>query len=99
MALEARAVFKATAARAGGSRKLSLAMLVLVVLSFLVSPFFVDTLDRPPPMVRDGGVSYAGYGPLNAPVALKGEWRAQWLSGPTPNTTFRVKIPGPWENA
>ncbi|MBX3485276.1 adenylate/guanylate cyclase domain-containing protein [Phenylobacterium sp.] len=79
-------------------RKLGLAMVVLAVLSLICGPFFVDALDRSAPEVRDGAVSYAAYGPLTAPVALKGEWRATWLSAPggTP-VDFRIASPGEWK--
>ncbi len=81
---------------AASGRRLGLALLVLAVLSIVCSPFFVDTLDRGAPTVRNGEVSYAGYGPLDAPVALQGQWRAEWLTAPTPQPQFPIKVPGPW---
>jgi adenylate cyclase len=91
---------KRRSVRSQDGRKLGLAMVVLAVLSLICGPFFVDALDRGAPVVRDGAVSYAGYGPLEAPVALKGEWRARWLS--TPNgvpADFLGKAPGEWKGA
>jgi PAS domain-containing protein len=84
-------------ARSQGGRKLGLAMVVLAVLSLICGPFFVDALDRGAPVVHDGAVSYAGYGALTAPVALKGEWRARWLSTPSgAPADVRLKVPGEW---
>src|SRR5690349_2795790 len=81
---------------AHSGRKLGLALLVLAVLSLICGPFFVDTLDSGAPTARAGAVSFAGYGPLDAPVPLKGEWRARWLSAPDGPKDVFIAVPGEW---
>ncbi|HEX7943624.1 MAG TPA: adenylate/guanylate cyclase domain-containing protein, partial [Phenylobacterium sp.] len=96
---EARETIVSPPSAGAQGRRLGLALLVLAALSIICSPFFVDTLNRSAPIVHNGEVSYARWGPLDAPVALQGQWRAQWLTAPTPDARFLVKVPGPWNTS
>ncbi|WP_293678386.1 adenylate/guanylate cyclase domain-containing protein [uncultured Phenylobacterium sp.] len=97
MTLKARlaAVFQAPAGRPRG-RRFGLAMLVMAVLCVICGPFFIDSIAVNGPQVRGGEISFGGWGPLDAPVPLKGEWRADWLA-PGPTGSFLAKVPGTWE--
>ena len=77
-------------------RRFASAALLLLLLAGLCAPFFIDPVARNAPLARDGVVSYVGWGRLNAPVALKGDWRLVWLTAPAPGANLMVHIPGGW---
>ncbi|MBW8813561.1 MAG: GAF domain-containing protein [Caulobacterales bacterium] len=79
--------------------RLGLAILILALLCAVCAPFFVDTLDHRAPQPRAGVVSYAGWGPLTAPVELGGTWRVVWRSGPAAGAQLTLPVPGPWRGA
>ena len=97
MTLRARlaAVFQAPGGRPRG-RRFGLALLVMAVLCVICGPFFIDRMVVNGPQARAGEISFRAWGPLDAPVPLKGEWRAEWLS-PAPGGSFLAGVPGPWE--
>ncbi|WP_293898175.1 adenylate/guanylate cyclase domain-containing protein [Phenylobacterium sp.] len=89
------AAVRGSAGRTQG-RRLGLAILVLIALCGVCAPFFVDLIDHSAPKARDGVVSYAGRGPLKAPVELDGDWRAIWRSGPAAGAHLVLPVPGGW---
>ena len=80
-------------------RRFALAILLLTLLAGLCSPFFIDPVARNAPQARAGVVSFAAWGPLSAPVELKGDWRLTWLTAPQPGATLIAYVPGPWAGA
>jgi adenylate cyclase len=102
MTLKARvaAVFQASSgARASAGRtrgrRFGLALLVMAVLCVICGPFFIDRIAVNGPQARAGEISFRNWGPLNAPVPLKGAWRADWLA-PGPAGGFMATVPGTW---
>ena len=81
---------------ASPARRFASAALLLLLLAGLCAPFFIDPVARNAPLARDGVVSYVGWGRLDAPVALKGDWRLVWLTAPAPGANLMVHIPGGW---
>ena len=77
-------------------RRFALAALLLTLLIGLCAPFFIDPIARNGPQAHGGQVDFAAWGPLSAPVELKGEWRMVWRSAPAPGATFLQAVPGPW---
>ena len=99
--MDERAAAAAPAGRVAprSGRRLAFAVLVLGLLCTLCAPFFVDLIDHSAPRIRAGQVDYSAYGPLQAPVELKGDWRVAWRSAPQPGATFPLPAPGAWEGA
>jgi len=83
-------------ARRSPARRLALAMLLLALLCGLCAPFFIDPIAHNAPPARGGVVSFAQWGPLSAPVELKGDWRLTWLTAPAPGATLTAHVPGGW---
>ena len=77
-------------------RRFALAALLLVLLSGLCAPFFIDLVARNSPRARGGEIDFSRWGPLTAPVELKGDWRMVWRSAPTPGASIILPVPGPW---
>jgi adenylate cyclase len=77
-------------------RRFALAALLLILLGSLCAPFFIDPIARGAPKAHGGEVSFAQWGPLTAPVELKGEWRVVWRSAPAPGASLLLPVPGPW---
>ncbi|MDB5424293.1 MAG: cyaB 2, partial [Phenylobacterium sp.] len=77
-------------------RRFAFALVLLLLLAGLCAPFFIDPIAHDAPQARAGEVSYAGWGPLSAPVELKGEWRLTWLTPPIAGTSLAVHVPGEW---
>ena len=83
------------------ARRLWLAVLALVMMSAIIAPLFADPLDWRAPVARAGIVDYAGWGALDRPVSLRGQWQMTWLAGaggPPPGTRFAINTPGLWSN-
>ncbi|MGZ3375611.1 MAG: adenylate/guanylate cyclase domain-containing protein [Phenylobacterium sp.] len=77
-------------------RRFALSALLLILLAGLCAPFFIDPIARNAPRVHGGEVNFASWGPLSAPVELKGDWRLVWRSAPTPGASALLPVPGPW---
>jgi adenylate cyclase len=77
-------------------RRFGLAVLLLSLLAGICAPFFIDPIAHNAPRARGGEVSFAGWGPLDAPVVLQGEWRMIWRSAPAPGTSLIQPVPGAW---
>ncbi|HLZ73861.1 adenylate/guanylate cyclase domain-containing protein [Phenylobacterium sp.] len=77
-------------------RRFALAVLLLTLLAGICAPFFIDPIARHAPQAHGGQVSFARWGPLSAPIELKGEWRMVWRSAPAPGAAFLLPVPGPW---
>src|SRR5436190_17728329 len=101
MALEAPQSATTTAPSAGPARarRALLAMLVLLVLSVICSPFFVDRVDHDAPAAARGVLDVSAYGPLTAPIELKGVWRVDWLTPPVAGASFWLPVPRMWAGA
>ncbi len=80
-------------------RNFAFAFVVLALLGALCTPFFIDLVARDAPQARGGVINFTGWGPLSAPVALKGEWRLDWRSPPAPGVTLPMRVPGEWVGA
>ncbi|HEY0437624.1 MAG TPA: hypothetical protein VGC92_13370, partial [Phenylobacterium sp.] len=94
-ALDGEAANAGATARPARGRSV-LAMLALVLLCALCAPFFVDQIAHDAPQVRDGVADYSRWGPLSAPVELRGTWRLTWLTAPAPGATISMPVPGLW---
>ena len=81
------------------NRRFVFAVVVLGLLCALCAPFFVDLVAHDAPRARSGVVSYAGWGPLSAPVELKGEWRLVWRTPPAAGAELTRKVPAEWVGA
>jgi adenylate cyclase len=77
-------------------RRFGLAVLLLSLLAGICAPFFIDPIAHNAPRARGGEVSFARWGPLTAPVELKGDWRMVWRSAPAPGASLILAVPGPW---
>ena len=82
--------------RPSAVRRFLFAALLLSLLATLCAPFFMDPIAHDAPRVRAGTISFAGWGPLTAPVALKGDWRFVWHSAPTAGVAGTMRVPGEW---
>src|ERR1051325_3516055 len=80
-------------------RRLAFAVAVLGLLSLLCAPFFVDLIAHGAPKARGGAISYLGWGPLDAPVELTGEWRLVCKTPPAAGATMLAEVPGEWAGA
>jgi len=80
-------------------RRIALAAIMLGLLAALCGPFFVDPIAHNAPVARGGEVSFAGWGPLTAPVQLAGQWRMVWRSAPAAGTSMIAQVPGDWAGA
>ncbi len=96
MSAEAVSPNDQVAAAASPWRRFAFAVILLTLLAGLCAPFFIDPIARNTPIARGGEVSFARWGPLTAPVVLKGEWRMVWRSAPAPGATLLLQVPGPW---
>lgn len=75
---------------------------MLVVLSLVCAPFFIDTLARNAPQVSNGQLNLTEWGRLERPIALKGDWAFEWQGpsgrgAPPPGTRYTMRVPGVWE--
>ena len=61
--------------------RLRFAIAVIALMCLLMSPLFVENIDRAAPRPVGGQVDFTAHGPLTAPVLLAGEWRLVWLGG------------------
>lgn len=77
-------------------RRFVLATVLLALLAALCAPFFVDPVAQDAPTARAGGVDFTGWGPLDAPVKLEGEWRLVWRAAPANGASLPIKVPGEW---
>jgi adenylate cyclase len=71
----------------------------MALLAALCAPFFIDLVAHDAPRARGGVMDYARWGPLNAPVQLKGDWRLVWRTAPLAGTTLPIYVPGEWSGA
>ncbi len=97
--IESASPIDPVAAVASPVRRFASAALLLSLLAALCAPFFIDPVAHDAPRARDGVVSYAAWGPLSAPVELKGEWRLVWLTAPAPGASLPIQVPGGWAGA
>ncbi|WP_293905558.1 adenylate/guanylate cyclase domain-containing protein [Phenylobacterium sp.] len=89
-----------TGARARTAR-LRTAMAVVALVCLLCGPLFVETVDRDAPRPVAGRLDLTGYHPLSAPIALAGQWRFVWRTGPPgpPAGSQRfMQMPGSWSD-
>jgi adenylate cyclase len=77
-------------------RNFAFGLVVLALLGALCAPFFIDDIAHDAPLARAGVVSFAHWGPLSAPVELKGQWRLVWRTAPAPGAELLVPVPGDW---
>jgi adenylate cyclase len=89
--------------REGQPPQLRFALFMLFVLSMVVAPFFLETVARDAPPVRNGVLDVTGLKPLDPPVALEGDWAFEWqgpatAGGPSPGARYTMRVPGPWED-
>ena len=77
-------------------RRFALAALLLTLLAGICAPFFIDPIARDAPQARGGQVDFTRWGPLTAPVELKGDWRLVWRSAPAPGASLILPVPGAW---
>ncbi len=77
-------------------RRFAFAAVLLVLLTGLCAPFFIDPVAHNAPVARGGEASFARWGPLTQPVVLKGGWAMVWRSAPAPGTALTLPVPGPW---
>jgi adenylate cyclase len=85
------------ASAARPNRTAFFAIVVLALLTLLCAPFFVDHIDHDAPQARQGVIDYSQFGPLSAPVELKGEWRFVWHTAPAPEASLFMAVPGEWD--
>ena len=71
----------------------------IALLCTLCAPFFVDTVDRQGPQASRGVISYASPGSISRPVELKGEWRLDWHTAPSPGARLYLRVPSDWKGA
>jgi adenylate cyclase len=99
MMAASEAPFVDKAAPAPAPRPIAYALVILALLTALCAPLFVDLMAEDSPKARAGVVSFAGWGPLDRPVELSGQWRMTWLSAPAPGATLLMPVPGEWRGA
>jgi adenylate cyclase len=83
-------------------RRFLYGVLVLAMLAALCAPFFTELIAGNAPRVRNGVVDYRGWGPLDEPVEIAGDWAFTWRAGakgPPPGTRMEMRVPGLWEGA
>lgn len=83
-------------------RRQLLSLTILALMVAFCAPLFADRIDRDAPAAQNGTVSFAGWGPLDTPVELRGNWRLIWLGGTpssvSPGSRFLVPVPGQWSD-
>ena len=89
--------FKPTSQR----QRLWYGIIILALLCLFTAPFYVDPTAKNAPDVKQGAISFEGWGALDRPVELKGNWSFTWRSalgnqaaGTSP--PFFVRVPGKW---
>jgi adenylate cyclase len=90
------------APRSSQPGQLGFGLFMLLVLSLVCAPFFINTVAQDAPRVIDGRLDLSRWGDLEHPVALEGSWSFTWLgpakvAGPQPTGPFPVPVPGVWE--
>jgi adenylate cyclase len=88
-----------TTAAPSAARRFALAAVMLGLLAALCGPFFIDAVAHNGPKARGGELSFAGWGPLKAPVQLTGQWRMVFRSAPAPGAATFAQVPGDWAGA
>ena len=81
------------------ARRVTFAAVILALLFALCAPFFIDFVAHDAPQARAGVMDYTRWGPLSAPVELKGEWRLVWRSPPATGAALLLRVPGEWAGA
>src|SRR3954471_22226640 len=84
---------------ASTGRRFVFALVLLALLAGICAPFFVDPVAHDAPKARGGVVDYSQWGPLSAPVELKGDWRLVWRSAPLAGARVLSPVPGDWAGA
>ena len=80
-------------------QRFALAVILIVLLAALCAPFLVDPIAHDAPRPKAGIVDLSRWGPLTAPVELKGQWRLEWRSPPAAGADLLIKVPGEWVGA
>ncbi len=103
--LEATADSQLTSRRAREARPASLrfGLFMLVVLSLVCAPFFIDTLAKNAPQVSNGRLDLTRWGSLDRPIELSGDWSFVWqgpsgAGAPPPSTRYTMRVPGVWQD-
>nr|MBA3896555.1 hypothetical protein [Sphingomonadaceae bacterium] len=76
-------------------RRLGFGFGMLLLLCLLVAPFFFERVASGAPRAVGGVVDYRGWGPLDRPVELAGDWRFEWHGAPG-IAPFTKHVPGTW---
>jgi adenylate cyclase len=78
------------------TRRITFAAVILALLFALCAPFFLDPVAHDAPRARGGVADFSRWGPLSAPVELKGEWRLVWLTPPYAGAAMPMQVPSEW---
>ena len=86
---------------ASQARRLWFGIVILLFLCLFTAPFYVNTIAKDAPEVKQGVLSFGDWGALNRPVELKGNWAFTWrseLEGQAANTVspIFIRVPGKW---
>ncbi len=92
---QARDVERRAASR---SRPVLVALGILIVLAFAAAPLFKRTIRLDAPVAEKGVIDYAAWGPMTAPVRIRGEYLMTWrMPGPAYGAQAFQWIAGGWK--
>ena len=85
-------------------RRFLFALAVLLLLSLVCAPLYLNTLSTAGPAVRSGVATFDGQTDWRRAFALTGRWRLTWrapdlASGPHAGEVAEVAVPGVWQGA
>ena len=83
--------------RSTGTSKSIVGVLALLLLSLLTLPFFQDSRALDAPGASAGTIDYRGWGALDRPVALTGNWRFRWQAPAGVAAPPLMAVPGRWD--
>jgi adenylate cyclase len=86
---------------ASQTRRLGFGIIILLFLCLFTAPFYVNTVARDAPDVKQGVITFKDWGALNRPVELKGYWTFIWRSGLENRAADDappafIRVPGKW---
>lgn len=82
-------------------RRLGAVLLLISVLGALCAPFLGSPVASGAPRAQNGVVDFKGWGSLDDPVRLSGDWSFEWNagSGLEESSARTMHVPGPWTSA
>jgi adenylate cyclase len=74
-------------------------LIILLVLSLVCAPFFINRIARDAPHVARGELDFTKWGALTRPVQLNGDWGLSWIlpQRAAADVPRYVRVPGTWQ--